>query len=54
MRSQQLIGLGQKATLREWPRYAIWWLKLPQFEGCCTFTEMIGGGMEEMEQWEEG
>ncbi|NEO20993.1 MULTISPECIES: hypothetical protein [unclassified Moorena] len=29
-------------------------MKLPQFEGRCTFREMIGGGMEQMEQREEG
>ncbi len=28
-------------------------LKLPQFQGRCTFTEMIGSGMEEMEEGEQ-
>ncbi|NEP33713.1 MULTISPECIES: hypothetical protein [Moorena] len=53
MRSHQLIGLGLWATLREWPRYSIGRLKLPHFEGRCTFREIIGGGMKEIEQWEE-
>ncbi|NEO77025.1 hypothetical protein [Moorena sp. SIO4G3] len=29
-------------------------LKLPKFQGRCTFTEMIGSGMEEMEEGENG